>query len=166
MSPRDQISVGAAVLLISWIVQNIFFVWWDSTLADAEQARNILSTYDANNSLFNALYVISSPEDQSVIRTYQVENYKKGLQELAPFISAERESSIQRVIDENPGDLDALQLEIDNALSDFLKEQEEVAKGRFVSLTVFSILYIIGTSLIVLGERGKKSSETDLDLKA
>ena len=91
-------TLGALLLLGSWIAQQFFTDRWSARLAEIRQALSNYYIYQSNKSLFDAFYLLAPESAHAELYKLQKENYAHGLGHLRESLSRVRQTELGPLI--------------------------------------------------------------------
>jgi hypothetical protein len=136
--------IGALILFLGWIVQQLYVDGLDRKLSDLTAAENTYRVYQSHNAVFNA--IIATQKDTSVasaIRRLQTYNYGLGLSQLATQVGMAPLVGYDTTMDEMQKYLEQVQaqagqtkreIERKRSFADFLLKWGSTGLGTFLVL--------------------------------
>lgn len=143
-------TLGAFLLLGSWIAQQFFTDRWSARLAEIRSAQSNFYIYQSNRSLFDAFYLLAPQSVHSALYKLQNENYAYGLGHLRESLSELRKAEQQPLIAKQAkeyagmGEYALFQAEIVVVRLQLFKEQKAIVAAKARAEKVFWVLYFLG----------------------
>jgi hypothetical protein len=148
-------TLGALLLLGSWVAQQFFTDRWSGRLAEIQAALTHFYIYQSNKSLFDAFYLLSPQPSHDALFKLQKENYAYGLERLRSSLSEERKAELSPLIAKQAkeyagmGEYAQFQAEIVVIQLQLFKERDAIAAAKARAQKVFWAFYLLGSILVV-----------------
>jgi hypothetical protein len=157
---------GSLLLLSSFLSQQFVFEKWNARYAQIRRAAADFTAYQSNNAMFNAIIEIAREDRKDRIRQLQLMNYQRALHYLWKEVSADSKAALASKGVHELGAMSMLsaptadnikkwsaevQAQINFLQGEFQDEQKSIEHNKNMAYLGFSVLYIVGSVLIIIG---------------